>query len=140
MAENKTQPTGASVKAFLAAVPQARRREESLIVATMMRKATRAPARMWGPTIVGFGRYRYTYASGRTGVAPLTGFSPRKDALTLYILGGFDIYDGLVRQLGRCRTGKACLYIKSLDDVDLKVLQKLITASVEHMRRLHPLP
>lgn len=139
MTENKTQPTRASVKAFLEAVPHIQRRKESQIVAKMMREATQAPARMWGPTIVGFGRYQYTYASGRTGVAPLTGFSPRKDALTLYILGGFETYDGLVRQLGRCRTGKVCLYIRSLDDVNLKVLQKLITASVQHMRRLFPL-
>lgn len=138
MADNKTQPTAASVRAFLAAVPNAKRREDSLVVAAMMEKATGAPPRMWGPSIVGFGSYHYTYASGREGDAPLTGFSPRKEALTLYILGGFDTYDELVRQLGRCRTGKACLYIKSLDDVNLKVLRRLITASVRHMRRLHP--
>lgn len=138
MAENKTQPTRASVAAFLASVPDKKRRDDSRVVAALMEKATKAPARMWGPSIVGFGSYHYKYASGREGDAPLTGFSPRKGALTLYILGGFDTYDTLMRQLGKCKTGTACMYLKSLDDVDLKVLQKLITASVRHMRRLYP--
>ena len=140
MPENKTQPTHASVKAFLDAVPSARRREDARVVAEMMKEATNSPAKMWGPSIVGFGSYHYTYASGREGDSPLVGFSPRKDALTLYILGGFETYETFLDKLGKHKIGAACLYIKSLDDVDLKVLKKLITASVRHMRKLHPQP
>lgn len=140
MTENKTKPTRVSVKAYLDAVPSARRRDDARVVAAMMKAATNSPARMWGPSIVGFGSYHYTYASGREGDSPLVGFSPRKDALTLYILGGFKTYEALLEKLGKHKRGAACLYIKSLDDVDLKVLKKLITASVKHMRKLHPKP
>ena len=138
MAENKTQPTRASVKTFLASVADSKRRADGLAIAALMEELTGSPPKMWGPTIVGFGSYHYKYASGREGDSPLVGFSPRKEALTLYIMGGFDTYEALLGQLGKHKIGKACLYIKSLEDVDLKILKKLITASVKHMRKTHP--
>jgi hypothetical protein len=86
---------------------------------------------MWGPSIVGFGRYRYKYESGREGEWPITGFSPRKGDLTLYIIGGFDSFSDLMARLGKYKTGKSCLYIKRLSDVDAKVLKKLVQQSVK---------
>jgi hypothetical protein len=93
---------------------------------------------MWGPSIVGFGSYHYVYASGREGDWPLTGFSPRKQDLTLYIMAGFDRYEALMAKLGKCRTGKSCLYIKRLADVDLRVLKQLVSESVKYMKRTYP--
>ena len=89
---------------------------------------------MWGPSIVGFGSYTYKYASGREGEWPIVGFSPRKRNLTLYIMSGFDEYDALLARLGKYTTGKACLYVNKLADVDMDVLRQLVAASVEHMR------
>jgi hypothetical protein len=93
---------------------------------------------MWGPSMVGFGKYRYRYESGREGEWFLTGFSPRKGALTLYLMAGFDGYEDLMARLGKYKTGKSCLYVKRLADLDLAVLRELITESVEHMRRAYP--
>ena len=90
---------------------------------------------MWGDSIIGFGSYRYKYASGREGEWCLTAFSPRKQNLTIYIMTGFDKYDGLMKKLGKHKTGKSCLYIKKLDDIDTEVLKELITQSVEAMKR-----
>jgi hypothetical protein len=93
---------------------------------------------MWGSSIVGFGSYHYKYASGREGDAPLTGFSPRKQDLTLYISGGFEEYDDLMKRLGKCKTGKVCVYLKKLSDVDMAVLKQLVEKSVEHMKKTNP--
>ncbi len=134
MAGNKTVETGASVTAFLNGVDDPKRRADCKKVAAMMRTATGARAKMWGTSIVGFGRYRYRYASGREGEFMLTGFSPRKRDLTLYIMPGFSGYPTLMKKLGKYKTGKSCLYIRRLDDVDEAVLQQLIDASVRHMR------
>ncbi len=92
---------------------------------------------MWGPSIVGFGTYHYKYASGREGDWFLTGFSPRKQNLTLYIMAGFKRYDELLNKLGKYKTGKSCLYIRNLDDVDVDVLRELVKQSVEHVARSH---
>ncbi len=138
MAELKTKATKASVRAFLKAIPEKQRREDCLAIAALMEKVTKAPPRLWGTSIVGFGSYHYKYASGHEGDAPLTGFSPRKGTLTLYILAGFDQYEELLAGLGKFKTGKSCLYIKSLADVDQKALRKLITASVKHMKATNP--
>jgi hypothetical protein len=134
MAELKTKPTGASVAAFLDAIPDEARRADCRRVVEIMRKATGAEPRMWGAGIVGFGRHRY---QGASGVAEwfLTGFSPRKQNLTLYVMAGFDRYPALMRTLGTHKTGKSCLYLKRLADVDLGVLTELIEASVAHLRR-----
>lgn len=103
----------------------------------MMRKATGNRAVMWGASIVGYGRYHYKYASGREGDSLLAGFSPRKQALTIYIMAGFASFDPLMKKLGKYKTGKSCLYIKRLSDVDEKVLERLIIASTKHMRKTY---
>lgn len=133
MAELKTKLNDASVQGFLAKA-EPRRRADCETVMALMQKVTRAPAKMWGTAIVGFGSYTYTYANGRTGDWPLVGFSPRKQNLTLYIMSGFSEYEGLMARLGKYKTGKSCLYVRSLDDIDLKVLEQLVKASVKHMK------
>ncbi len=135
MAETKTQRTTHSVDAFLRSIPDEQKRQDAFTIVDIMRKATKAEPAMWGSSIVGFGTYRYKYASGREGDWPLTGFSPRKQNLTLYIMSGFEEYDELLKSLGRFKTGKACLYIKQLDDIDLPALRKLIKQSVQHMKK-----
>lgn len=137
MAEPKTRKTSASVDEFLAAIDDETRREDCRTVAELMRAATGAEPAMWGASIVGFGKYHYKYASGREGDWFLAGFSPRKSALTLYIMGGFPRHATLMKKLGRFKTGKSCLYIKRLEDVDEGVLQQLIDESVNHMRKTY---
>ena len=138
MAELKTKPNPASAKAFLQAVPEERKRADSFAILDLMKKVTGEAPVMWGDSIVGFGSYHYKYASGREADWMLTGFSPRKQRLTLYIMSGFDAYDGLLEKLGKYKTGKSCLYIKKLEDVDMNVLEELIRQSVEHMKQTNP--
>ena len=133
MAELKTQPTDADVAAFLNGVEPESKRADCFAVKSLMEEATGAPAQMWGSSIVGFGRYHYKYASGREAEWMLTGFAPRKQSLTLYIMDGFDGYDELMARLGKHTTGKSCLYIKKLADVDMDVLRELVAKSVAHM-------
>ena len=133
MAELKTKPTTASVTKFLKGVSDKTRRDDCIAVLEMMREVTKEEPAMWGSSIVGFGRYRYKYESGREGEWLITGFSPRKGDLTLYIMPGFDIAPELMERLGKYKTGKSCLYIKKLADVDPKVLKQLITKSVKKM-------
>jgi hypothetical protein len=135
VAENKTRPTRASVTDFLKSVDDPRRRVDARKVAAMMRKATGKRAKMWGSSIVGFGTYHYKYDSGREGDFMVTGFSPRKQALTVYIMPGFERFDALMKKLGKYQTGKSCLYIKRLSDVEEDVLEELINESVKFMRR-----
>ena len=131
----KTRKRTASVAAFLKkAAPGARGAECKTLVA-MMRKATGEPPAMWGSSIVGFGSYRYVYASGRSGDWPIAGFSPRKGHLVVYIMPGFKPYASLMKKLGKHTTGASCLYIKSLAAVDLGVLAELISASAKHMKQ-----
>ena len=134
MAKNKTQPTKASVTDFINAIEDKEMRADVRRVAAMMRKATGKRAKMWGPSIVGYGTYHYKYASGREGDFLMAGFSPRKQALTVYIMPGFSKFDALMKKLGKYKTGKSCLYIKRLSDVDESVLEQLIDGSVRHMR------
>ncbi len=133
MAELKTKPTKDSVQGFLKEIPNEQRRKDCQVVLKLMEEVTGAKAEMWGPSIVGFGRYRYKYESGREGEWMVTGFSPRKGDLTLYIMHGFDEVPDLMKRLGKHKTGKSCLYIKKLDDVDLKVLKQLVKNSVKQM-------
>ena len=135
MATLKTQPTDASVDDFLGSVAHERRRRDSLVVLDMMRRITKLEPVMWGASIVGFGSYHYKYDSGREGDYLITGFSPRKQALTVYIMPGFGAYDGLMRKLGKYKTGRSCLYINTLEDIDLAVLEELIRLSFDHMQR-----
>lgn len=134
MAEPKTKRNTASVTAFLATVPDARRRADALAVKRLMENVTGEPAEMWGSSIVGFGSYHYVYASGQEGDWPLVGFSPRKQKLVLYIMPGFERHADLMASLGKYKTGKSCLYLNSLDDVHLPTLEALIKASVAQMR------
>jgi hypothetical protein len=137
MAELKTQKTDASAVDYLNSVENERKRRDSFRLLELMREVTGEEPAMWGSSIVGFGTYRYRYASGREGEWPLVGFAPRKRNLTLYIMAGFDEYDSLLARLGKYKTGKSCLYINKLDDVDVDVLRELIARSVVHMRASH---
>lgn len=135
MAENKTKPNKTSVTAFINGIEDEQRRRDVKKVAAMMREATGSRARMWGANIVGYGQYHYKYDSGREGDFMITGFSPRKQALTLYVIPGFKHFETLMGKLGKYKTGKSCLYITKLSDVDEKVLKRLIVASVRYMRK-----
>ncbi|MEU4620895.1 DUF1801 domain-containing protein [Actinoplanes sp. NPDC023801] len=126
MVEPKTTRNDLSVADFLAAVADPRRREDAEAACALMTEATGAEPAMWGAAIIGFGTYHYRYASGRTGDWPAIALSPRKEALTLYISAGFDGYDDLIARLGPHRTGKSCLYLKRLADVDQAVLKDLV--------------
>jgi len=134
MAELKTTPTRASVDDYLAGVPDERRRGDAAIVCEMMRRVTGQPPAMWGDSIVGFGSRHLRYATGRELDWFEVGFSPRKQALTVYLTEGFDGHDELLSRLGPHSTGRACLYLRRLDAVDLDVLERLVKAAVEQAR------
>lgn len=136
MAELKTKASDASVEEFLQSVPDERKQQDSRVLLAMMQTATGAPPQMWGSSIVGFGSYHYTYASGREGDWFVAGFSPRKQNLTLYLMGGLDQHAGLLGKLGKHKLGKGCLYINRLADVDRDVLAQLIDAAVQDARKL----
>lgn len=137
MAELKTQANQASVEEFLSSITDADRREDCMRVLELMKSVTGSEPRMWGASIVGFGSYHYRYDSGREGDWFITGFSPRKTSLTLYINAGFDRYDDLLSRLGRYSTGKSCLYVKRLADVDFAVLRELVSASASHVQQTY---
>lgn len=134
MSENKTRANDSDVMAFLNAVEPEKKREDSFTIMELMEEVTGEKATMWGTSIVGFGSYHYKYQSGREGDMPLVGFSPRKQAITLYIMPGFDTYENLMSQLGKHKTGKSCLYIKKIEDVDMEVLRELVKQSAAHMK------
>jgi hypothetical protein len=136
MAELKTKATEASVENFLNEIKDERRRQDCFAVMEILQKATRSKPKMWGDSIVGFGACRCAYASGREIDWFLAGFSPRKQALTLYLMGGFPEHQALMQRLGKCKSGKGCLYIKKLADVDLPTLKELIAESVQRARAL----
>jgi len=136
MAELKTKPTGASVQEFLDGVDNPRRREDGFALLELLAEVTGEEPRMWGPSSVGVGSYHYKYASGHEGEMCLAGFSPRKQNMTLYMMGGWDRYEGLLDRLGKHKRGKGCLYINKLQDVDLNTLRELIRQSVEEARRM----
>ena len=138
MSEPKTKPTDASVTDILDAVEDEQRREDCYTVLEIMRDVTGEEPKMWGQGIVGFGTYHYVYASGRKGDWPLAGFSPRKQNLTLYIMAGFKRYDKLMSKLGKHKTGKSCLYINKIEDIDLDVLRELVHHSIEYMKQKYP--
>jgi hypothetical protein len=138
VAELKTKPTDEGVTTFLNGVEDIKKRQDCFALLQLMREAAGVEPKMWGDSVVGFGSYHYQYVSGREGDWFLTGFSPRKQNLTLYIMAGFDQYEHLLSRLGKYKTGKACLYIKKLEDVDVAVLRELVQQSVEHMRRTNP--
>jgi hypothetical protein len=136
MAELKTRQNDQDVHEFLEGVSNEARKKDGYRVLELMRAATGVEPKMWGDSIIGFGSYHYKYASGREGDWFLTGFSPRKQNLTLYIMPGFEEYEGLMKKLGKYKTGKSCLYLNKLEDVDLAVLKTLIEKSVKKMQEV----
>ena len=134
MAENKTKPTKVSVAEFINAIPDQTKRADAKTLVKLMQSATGEKPKMWGPSIIGFGSLHYVYDTGREGDMPLIGFSPRKAANVLYSTTSFSGAEALLAKLGKHTTGKGCLYIKKLADVDQKVLETLITKSVASKR------
>lgn len=135
MAEQKTKPTAASVDGYIGAIADEGRRRDCLDLTAMMSRITGEKPKMWGPSIVGFGTYHYTYDSGHEGNSCVTGFSSRKDAISVYLVAGWTDQEKLLAKLGKHKMGKACLYIKRLSDVDTEVLEQLIAGSVAEVRR-----
>lgn len=135
MAEPKTRPTTASVDAFIQAIEDETRRADCQTVREIMEKATGAKAVMWGDAIVGFGSRPIVYSNGKSLDWPLVGFSPRKGPLVLYVMDGFTDYDALLAKLGKHKTGKSCLYVNKLADVDRAVLTKLVKTSVAQQKK-----
>jgi hypothetical protein len=136
MAENKTKATGASVADYLAAIKNEGRRKDCQVLAKLMTKATKQKPKMWGPSIVGFGSYHYKYDSGHEGDACLTGFASRKGDISVYLVPGAPGQKQLLAKLGKHKMGKGCLYIRKLADVDLAVLEQLVTTSVGAARKM----
>ena len=141
-AELKTKATALSVADFLAAVPDERRRDEAVIVDALHRRVTGHEPKLWGPSIIGYGSYHYKYDSGREGTMCRAGFSPRKAAMTIYLMGTYcdrqAEADALFARLGKHKIGKSCLYINKLPDVDLDVLEELVALSWEIMNARYP--
>lgn len=134
MADLKTKKNNSNIEDFLSSVDNEKRKADSFKILELMKKITNSDPRMWGASIIGFGHYHYKYASGRENDWFLTGFSPRKQSLTLYIVNGFSHYDEILGRLGKYKTSKSCLYINKLEDIDVKVLKELITASVDFLK------
>ena len=137
MAELKTKPNSENVGDFLNTIDDKQKRADCKTVAKIMREATGKRAKMWGASIVGYDNYDYKYESGRSGSFMITGFSPRAQNISIYIMPGFKKFGPLMDKLGKYKTGKSCLYVKRLEDVDQKVLARLIKASVKEMRRMY---
>ena len=135
MAELKTKQNDASVEAFLQTVKEESKRKDCEAVLKIMKQATKEKPKMWGTSIVGFGDYHYKYESGRENDWFQVGFSPRKQNITLYLMGGFNGHEDLLEKLGKHTIGGGCLYIKKLEDVDTKVLKKLVSESVKRLKK-----
>jgi hypothetical protein len=138
MAELKTKPTEQSVENFLNTIPDEQKRADAFAIVKLMKQVTRAEPKMWGSSIVGFGSYHYKYASGHEGDMCLVGFSPRKQNFTLYLMLGLANYTDLLKKLGKHKTGKGCLYINKLADVDVPTLKELIKQSVKQLKAMYP--
>lgn len=138
MAENKTKQTNASVDMFINSLKDETEREDCYEIIKIMKSITKEEPKMWGPSIIGFGTYHYKYASGREGDMCIAGFSPRKQNLTIYLMPGFEIQQSQLKKLGKYKTSKVCLYIKSLKDVDVKILKEMISISVKETKKLYP--
>lgn len=139
MAENKTQPTDASVDDFINQTESPKKREDAFRIKQIMEEETGEKAVMWGPSIIGFGQYHYKYESGREGDFLIAGFAPRKSAISLYLLGCMETsFDELFAKLGKYKTGASCVYINKLSDVDEKVLRELIRTAYQYMKDKYP--
>lgn len=137
MAKTKTAETSASVTAFINAVPDENKKADAFRLLKIMQAQTGFEPKMWGPSIIGFGSYHYKYASGHEGDAPLAGFSPRKDAISLYTMLPEEKREDLLQRLGKHKAGKGCIYIKKLSDVDEAVLREMIAVSVKNLKELY---
>ena len=133
--DNKTKATAASVKEFLAGVSNDEKRGDADTLVALMKRITKQPPRMWGPSIIGFDSYHYRYDSGREGDMCALGFSPRKDRISVYVMNGLDNYPDELAKLGPHKIGKSCLYIKRLSDVDMKVLEKILRSSYTYVKK-----
>jgi Domain of unknown function (DU1801) len=138
MAKIKTTETSESVTAFINAVPDEIKRKDSFQIIEIMQKQTGFEPKMWGPSIIGFGNYHYKYDSGHEGDMPIAAFSPRSTAIVVYLSEDFEDKDKLLQRLGKHKTGKVCLYIKRMDDIDISVLKKMIANSVKHAQSRYP--
>lgn len=138
MSQNKTQVTTADVAGFLNGIEPAWKREDAQRLDALFREATGFAPAMWGPSIVGYGRYHYVYASGREGDFLATGFSPRAQSFSIYIMPGYADFGGLLKRLGKHSTGKSCLYVKRASDIDEDVLRELIRAGLEDLATRWP--
>lgn len=141
MSTNKTQPTGQSPAEFIASVEHERRRRDGKNLLKFFQDVTGFTPKMWGPTIVGYGRYHYIYDSGREGDFLATGFSPRKASLSIYIMPGYQDYGEILSRLGKHKLGRSCLYVNKLDDIDMEVLAGLVRAGLRDLDRIwtvHP--
>lgn len=139
MAANKTQPTPVSPADFIESVEHPVRREDARTLLALMSRITGWEAKMWGPSMIGFGEYHYRYESGREGDFLRTGFSPRKTGMVVYILPGYQDYSDRLSRLGKHKLGKSCLYINKLADIDLSVLEELVRAGLDDMEKKYPL-
>lgn len=138
MAEQKTLPTKVDPQDFIASLESDKRREQALVLLDLFGRVTNWPSQMWGDSIIGFGRYRYEYKSGRTGEWPVTGFSPRKANLSLYVMSGFDTHKGKLARLGKHKHSVSCLYLTRLDTIDMDVLEEIIADDVARMKDRYP--
>jgi hypothetical protein len=135
MAENKTKPTAASVEDYLASRANEQQRSDCRELMALLKRVTRQHPKMWGPSIVGYGSYHYTYESGRTGEAPSTGFAIRGRELVVYLMAEGDAQKSLLSRLGKHKMGESCLYFKQLADLDTSVLEQLVTNSIADLKR-----
>ena len=138
MAKNKTAETSINVTEFINTVKDEVKRKDSFALIEVIKKQTCFDPKMWGPSIVGFGSYHYKYDSGHEGDSPLVGFSPRTSALTLYLSGHFENREELLEKLGKYKSGKGCIYIKKLEDINIEALQKMIANHIRHIKKLYP--
>ena len=138
MAKNKTTETLKSVTDFVNAMADEIKRKDSFRIIELMKSQTGLEPKMWGPSFIGFGNYHYKYASGREGDMPLVGFSPRKPAIVFYLSGNFEKRDELLKNFGKHKTNKGCIYVKKLDDINIEILKKMIAASVKHVQSVYP--
>jgi hypothetical protein len=138
MAENKTKSTEADVDAYIQSLPDPKQRADSISLVTLMQKISGHPPKMWGPSMIGFGQYHYVYESGREGDMFRIGFAPRKGQIVLYIVDGHAKHEALMAKLGKFKTGKSCVYIKSLDVIDKNIFEELCVVSLHHMAEKYP--
>jgi len=139
MAENKTTRNRNDVMDFLKGIQEEKKRQDTLVLLELFQETTGLKPEMWGSGIIGYGTYHYRYESGREGDFFLTGFSPRKQSLTIYIMPGFDRFPEMMKKIGKHKTGKSCLYVKKLEDIDMEVLKNLIRASLDYMNEKYNL-